>query len=303
MQQLHETVYAIADRADSEIVTVYNIAEHSEARLESESADLYKGFPISVDVIEPEKARVVESPFFRSPAAVLRQKLRATSLRPIIKAGIAAAAALLIGVGLLLNTPSAKAVTIEQIYKAIEKARNVYIASFVPDKNEPVQEKWVFKSLNIYMTKTGNELVLWDISNAVRKNKQLGVPATDTTSLSADSVAGIRVRISGSLGLMPFADISEIPAKAMWEKVSRSETTLILDDYEVHDLTWVEKDYGGPLVYRKWRVSVNLRTHLPYKAEIYRKSEADDQWILNSVLVVSYLSDNDLQTAIENFGF
>ena len=299
MQQLHETVYSIAERADSEIVTVYNIAEPTEARVESESIDFYKGFPISVDVIEPEKGRVVESPFDGSSIAALRQKLRATSLRPIIKTGIAVAAVLLIGIGLLLNTPSAKAVTIEQIYKAIEKVRNVYVASFVPEKKEPVQEKWVSRALNVYMTKTGEQLVLWDLQNKVKKTKHLDSNLVETTVLSDDVINETSGKMSGSLGLMPFYDISEIPADAEWTHVADAGVETYTKETKVYDLTWSAKAYDGSVVF-KWRFFVDHKTNLPRRIEIYQKLLAEDDYIFMSSKEIEYLSDSKMQGIIKD---
>jgi hypothetical protein len=302
MQQLHETVYSIAERADSEIVTLYNIAEPTEARVESESTDLYKGFPISVDVIGPEKVRVVESPFDGSSIAALRQKLTATSLKPIIKAGIATAAALLIGIGLLLSTPSAKAVTIEQIYKAIEKVRNVYVASFVPEKKEPVQEKWVSRALNVYMTKTVEQLVLWDLQNGIKKTKHLDSNLVETTVISDDIINETKGKMSGSLGLMPFYDISEIPVSAEWTRANINGFE-VSNGTEIYDLTWTEKAYDGSVVLKKWRLFVDHRTNLPQRTEFYEKLPADINYNLRTRKAVEYLSDSGMSEAIKEVPF
>jgi hypothetical protein len=303
MQQLHETVYSIAERADSEIVTVYNITEPTEARVESESIDLYKGFPISVDVIGPEKVRIVESPFDGSSIAALRQKLTATSLRPIIKAGIATAAALLIGIGLLLSTPSAKAVTIEQIYKTIEKVRNVYVASFVPEKKEPVQEKWVSRALNVYMTKTGDQLVLWDFQNKVKKTKHLDSSLAETTVLPNDIIAETWERIAGSLGLMPFDRMSAIPRDAEWHRVTDNSLKVVTENSQIYDLVWTERSYGGSTTFKKWRVFVDPETNLPQKVERYQRSATNGEYTLRSAMVVEYLSDSKMRDIIKGTSF
>jgi len=303
MQQLHETVYSIAERADSEIVTVYNITEPTEARVESESTDLYKGFPISVDVIGPEKVRIVESPFDGSSIAALRQKLTATSLRPIIKAGIATAAALLIGIGLLLSTPSAKAVTIEQIYKTIEKVRNVYVASFVPEKKEPVQEKWVSRALNVYMTKTGDQLVLWDFQNKVKKTKHLDSSLAETTVLPNDIIAETWERIAGSLGLMPFDRMSAIPRDAEWHRVTDNSLKVVTENSQIYDLVWTERSYGGSTTFKKWRVFVDPETNLPQKVERYQRSATNGEYTLRSAMVVEYLSDSKMRDIIKGTSF
>ena len=303
MQRFHDTVYAIADRADSEIATVYNIAEPTEARVERESTDLYKYFPISVDVIEPEKVRVVELPFAGSSIAALRQKATATSLRPIIKTGIAAAAALLIGIGLLLSTPSAKAVTIEQIYKAIEKARNVYVASFIPERKEPVQEKWVSQALNVYVTKTGKQLVLWDLQNKVKKEKHLDSNSVETTELSAETLTEIGLTVTKFIGLVPFAELSALPEDASWSQVTDRRPEATTEGIQVYDLTWVEKLSPNSFTSRKWRVFVDRRTNLPQRTEFYEKLPADGEYMLRSNKLVKYLSDSEIQTIIKAGAF
>ena len=303
MQQLHETIYAIADKTDSEIVSVYNIVDPSIDSVESESADLYKGFPIRVNIIEPEKVRVAESPFVGNSITALRQKLKATSLIPIIKAGIAVAAALLIGIGLLLSTPSAQAVTIEQIYKAIEKAKNVYIASFVPHQKEPTQEQWVSRALNKYVSKIGKEVAIWDVANKVRKIKHLDATVVEITLLTDDTLSSVETRMSGALGLMPFYNISEIPENAEWSSVTDNSLKATTGDTEVYDLTWAKEAYDGSVTLRKWRFFVDPRTNLPHRIEIYQKLAAEYEYIFMSSKKIEYLSDSKVQDIIKEISF
>ncbi|GAG99828.1 unnamed protein product, partial [marine sediment metagenome] len=49
MQQLHQTIYGIAERAESDVVTIYRVDESAKAEARSESDDLYAGFPIRVE--------------------------------------------------------------------------------------------------------------------------------------------------------------------------------------------------------------------------------------------------------------
>lgn len=221
----------------------------------------------------------------------------------MIKIGIAAAAALLIGVALLLNTPSAKAVTIEQIYKAIEKARNVYVASFAPDQKEPTQEKWMSRSLNIYITKTGTLLVLWDFSNKVRKTKHMDNGTVETTVLSAEITSDIKTTTNNFLGLVPFASLSVVPKDTNCSRVTDPSLGTVTNDIEVYDLTWVSKTYSGSTEYRRWRVFVDFKTNLPQRTESYRKSAGDIEYILVSVKTVKYLSDGEMQEVIKEASF
>ena len=304
IQELHDTVYEIAEQAESGVVTIYHIDESAKAQAVSESDDLYAGFPISVEIASREDKVEVEQPVPTIDfTSALKRKVSSMNLRPLLKAGIAVTAVILIGFALLLNTPTAKAVTIEHIYKAIEKVKNVYISSFLPDKPEPTQEKWISRTLNIYMTKTGKELVLWDISNGVRKNKRLDTAVTETTPLTDDSLAGVERKMSGSLGLMPFYNISEIPEDAEWRRLTDGHPKATAEDTEVYDLEWAQKMYDGSTKFRKWRFFVASRTNLPHRSEFYEKLPAGSKYNLRSVNVVEYLSDSEIKAVIKDASF
>jgi hypothetical protein len=304
MQRLHETIYAIFDSEDSEVVTIYNIDESRKTQTAGESDDLYTGFPVKVKVLNyKDEARAEELASTINFPAALRRRFSSMNLKPLAKVGFAAAAAILIAVALLLNTPTAKGVTIEQIYKAIDKIRNVYVASFVPEKKEPVQEKWMSRALNVYMTKTGEQLVLWDLQNKVKKTRHLDSNSVETTVLSDDIITETRERMAGSLGLMPFDRISTIPRDAEWSRVTEDGLKATTRDTEVYDLMWAKEAYDGSVTFRKWRFFVDPGTNLPHKIEIYQKLLAEDEYIFMSSMEVEYLSDSKMQGIIKGMSF
>jgi hypothetical protein len=304
IQQLHDIVYGIIERTKSEIVTIYNINE--SAKTSAQPDELYSGFPIKIEVMSPQgKADVIPSTQTVSFADALKKKVSTLKRKPLIKTGVAAAAAVLIVTALLLflNMPTAKAVTIDQIYRAIEKAKNVYISKSSPVDPEPVEEKFISRPLNIYMAKTGKELVLWDIKNKLRKTKQLGTGLIEITPLSDDLIADVEKRITGSLGLMPFYDISEIPNTAKWSHVTDNGLQEKVQGVEIYDLIWVDQMYDGSIVFRKWRVYANVDTNLPQKAEWYKKVTANEEFSLTMIIMIEYLSDNEMQAVIKNASF
>ena len=303
MQQLHNTVYAIIDRAESDVATVCNIDDSAKGRATSESNDLYSGFPIKVEVLNwKDAAKAKESASTIDSAVTLKQRPSSVNLKSLAKVGFAAAAVILIALALFLNIPTARAVSIEQIYKALEKATNVYIASFVPDRKEPIQEQWVSRTLNIYMTKTEKEFILWDILNGIRKIKHLDTASTETTPLTNDMVASAERRMSSSLGLMPFYDISQIPEDAQWSRVA-DESLKTSDNIDVYNLAWGKKAYDGSATSYKCRVFVSLITNLPQKTELYKKLPSENKYILTSTIVVKYLSEIEMQAAIKELSF
>lgn len=304
IQQLHETVYGIIERAESEIVTTYYLDE--SVKTISQSDELYNEFPIKVEVSDSQgKAEVISLTPIVSFADSSKEKVSAPKKKQFIKTGIAAAAAVLIVSALLfiLNMPTAQAVTIDQVYKAIEKVKNVYISKFAAGNAKPAEEKWISRPLNIYMAKTRKELVFWDINNKVRKIKQLDNNITETILLSNDMLADVDRKITGSLGLMPFNDMSEIPPGAAWSRIADEDVKVTFRGAEVYDLTWVEKNYGGSAVFRRWRVFVNAETNLPQRAEWYQKLTADDEFVLTAIITVEYLSEDEIQDVIKKASF
>lgn len=304
IQQLHDTVYYIAERAESEVVTIYHIDRSAKIKTPSESDDLYAGFPIKVEVIgQKDKVTTERLSSTIDFGTVLKQKISVKKLRPLLKTAIPAAAIILIVVALVFNIPTAKAITLSQIYKALDGIKNVYIAKFVPDKAKPTQELWVSRTLHIYMTKTGELRVLWDITNGVAKIKHLDTGVVETTRLSVESIADIEKKMSSYLGLVPFINMSEIPADAQWSRVIDKSLEATTKDIEIYDLIWAEAAYEGSVVFKKWRFFVDPQTNLPQKTEFSEKLPIDNKYVLESINMVEYLGSREIQAILKEASF
>jgi len=303
MQHLHSTIYTIAERAESDVVTIYRIADSDKTEAVTESDDLYAGFPIQVEVTSRgNAAKTRHSVPIIGLGATLKQRFSRMNLISLAKAATVAAV-VFVAITLLLNSPTAKAVSLESIYKAIERATNVHISSFLPDKKEPIQQLWISRTLNIYITKSQNELVLWDIRNRVRNNKHFDTGLSETIRLTDDLAASIEPKIAGFLDLVPFSRISEVPHDAEWTRVTDVRLKGSTRNIEVYDLTWGEKAYDGSIVFKKWRVFLDPTTKLPQRTEFYEKSPADSEYNLRSVKVVESLSDSEIQEVIKEASF
>ena len=146
-------------------------------------------------------------------------------------------------------------------------------------------------------------MVLWDLSNKVRKTKQLGVDSIETTLLSDSLISEIEKRIANSLGLMPFDSMSNMPAGTEWKHVKNDDIKDIVKGIEVYDLTWTERKYGGSAVFIKWRVFVNSNTNLPRRIEWYQRSDTENEYTLTTLIKVEYLSDGEVQTFMKKTSF
>lgn len=304
MQHLHSTIYTIAERAESDIVTIYRIADSDKTEAVAESDDLYAGFPIQVEVTSRgNAAKTKHSVPIIGLGATLKQRFSRMNLISLAKVATVAAV-VFAAITLLLNSPTARGVSLQSIYKAIEKVKNAHISAFVPGKQEPIQEMWVSETLAIYLTKTGNKFDLIDIYHRVGKSKMTDSDETKTFPLTPASIATFERKImSISQELMPFDDPSNIPADAKWSRVPGDSSRTNGRDLDLYDLVWMEKDRGSPRVFKKWRVSVDSKTDLPYEVKFYRRSADDSEYSLATVTVVEYPAASEIQTVVKDAGF
>jgi hypothetical protein len=287
-------ISAMAERADSKVVTICHVDESAKTCKPGESDDLYAGFPISVEIIHSEGK--VKQPDSTTDIATLKEKVSAMNLKPFLKIGLAAAAVIVIGFALLLNTTSAKAVTIEQMFKALEDVKNVYISTFSPGITEPTLKRWISHTLNIYMEKFGNEFVLLDINTGLKKTKNLDTGEVNIDQLNENAKAYIEQRINHSLGLMPFYDISELPEGSEWLPVDdHPEAT---EGLKIFDLKWtVQKNR-----LRKWRFFIDPQTHLPKKIEVSGIDIGKGENLERVMLAELLKSDSEIRKVIQDAG-
>jgi hypothetical protein len=213
------------------------------------------------------------------------------------------AAVLMVGIGLFFNVHTAKGLAIEQIYRAIDTVKNIHISSFVPDNQKPVQEVWIARSSGLYIIKTGNECMLWNISDGVKKTKHLDTGTNEQTSLNSDALAGIVTRIHGSLDIMPFDKSSGIPPDAKWSEITDFDHSDGVDNMKVYELKWSEKTLQGLTSQRIWRVFTDASTDLPNKIQWFKQSESDPQPILESIMVLEYPGNEEILAKAEGMSF
>jgi hypothetical protein len=303
MQELHNAVYEIVERPDSEVITTCRIDESVRVQTPTDPDGLYAGFPIRAETTNSKSQAKPRQPALSLGAAIaLKKKVFAVNVKPLAKIA-AVAAGILILATLLLNTPTAKAVTIERIYKAIGKVKNVHITSLVPGEEKPIQEQWVSRDFKVRLIRTKEESVLWDIPNGTMTVKRLDGGPIEAKPLSPEMIAQTKEMITGSLGLVPFADLSIVPKGADWSRVSGDDLEVAAEGMEISQLSWVEKAYGGSDISWKWRVFVDTKTDLPQKTESYRKLARDVEYTLVSVKVIAYLGRDQMQAVIKGASF
>jgi len=217
----------------------------------------------------------------------------------------AIAAVILIAFALFFRAPAAKAVTLRQIYEALEKVRNVCTSSFTTDKEEPSQQIWTSQALKMILFKTRKEgqieFALWDIPGKVLKIKYLPSGSVQTVSASTEDLAKVEKRMSSAFGLVPFSNLSNIPEGAVWSRVQEPNALAIVPGTEVYDLIWPQKSITSEMViFRKWRVFIDTHTNLPKRTEFYSKLETQGDYQFETYNVVTYPSESEIQALIRS---
>jgi hypothetical protein len=309
-QELYRAAESIIERPESAVATIYTIDKSAEAKVTGESVGLYAGFPIKIKVAERKKrAKAAASAKVIEFASAVKSWVSGVNLRPLLKPAVAAAAVILIASALFMSTSTAGAVSLQQVYKAIERIKNVYIASFAPDQNvyvagfaldqtEPFQQIWVSKTLNIYLKKTGSEYDFYDIGSGIRKTKNPVTGAAAEGLLTREAAASIEKKMSGSLGLMPFYNISQIPADAEWGRITDEGIQAAAEGIEVYELKWIKKTYEGSGVFRKCRFFVDSQTNLLRRVEVHQQLIPDGRYTLTAVKLIEYPDENEIRSVL-----
>jgi hypothetical protein len=312
MLELHNTVYDILQRAESGIVTCFKADDATQHSIVSNPDEIYKDWPIEVEVFDTSReidtidAGDVSSTWLVAAEAKLKAKQRRLrlSIRPLIKP-VAAAAAILIVALLVFRGPVAKAVDLNQIYDALKRIKNVYVATYVSEKPEPAQKIWISTVLNIKMFKTGTQYVLWDLRDKTVKSKDLDTDSVKTAQLSKDALASVERTMDVPWGLLPFNKMSVVRVfsdDAIWQGVADENIDTTIPNTEVYDLMWTEKVLGGSMIHKKWRGYLDTKTTLPKRIERWQRLPREDEYELLVVTEVVYPTTDEVQTAIRDAG-
>jgi hypothetical protein len=297
------TASEIADRPESGVVTVCNTTQSQDAAALSDShyEGLYSGFPIRVEVSGLQDVAAKKEP--TAQKIFTTSETRNGSIKrfaPWVKFGGIAAAVAIAAMLFLFTIPVTKAVTLAQISAAVIKVKNVYIAHFVPGKTEPIQKKWVSRTQELYIITGKSEVAIWDLQKGVLGVYKRTTGETTQRSLSAEEITEMEPLVNSSLGLVPFEDMSAGPEGSQWQRVADAEIPADMSGIEAYDLLWTQQNGS---VGNRWRVYVNQQTRLPLKTEFYRIYPGEQEYVLETVMIVEYPTDDEIQKVIRESSF
>ncbi|MBN1806570.1 MAG: hypothetical protein JW837_15080 [Sedimentisphaerales bacterium] len=297
--EIEETAVTIAQRANSDIITIYHVDESAKTRQVGKPDDLYSGFPINVEVIVPKTE--VEQPVVSIDfAAALKKKMSAVNLKPLLKVGFAAAAVILVSFMLLHDTGPVEAESIDEMYKAVEGTENIYIAQFRPDGTEPDQERWISNTLNISVNKTKNWFDLVNVKTGIRQSKNPVTNVIERIKLPDDILINVRQGMVGCLGLIPFNKVSDLPPDSEWIHVDNLPDTVV--GFEVYDLIWKKPTNFSHVSYKR-RCFINSKTSFPERIEVYQTSIGQSEFDLKTVFKIRSVDKDEIEKLIRTGGF
>ncbi len=270
--ELQKTIYRIADRSESDVVTVYHVDELIAAHK-----------PVNF-------------------TARLKQITSSPKVRPWLKVSVAAAAAvIIISLGLMLNEPTVEANSYDQMSAAIEKARNLHITTYNYSGNKPkvTQETWLSQSLGFYMLKDMNKYDLMDFTKKLRKVRALDSNLVDQIILPNNEKAKIEGNTAAYLNLLPFAYLSKAPQGTTWNPATGDDITTAIQSSEVFDLVRTTTTARGSQIFYRWRFYIDPEKNLPNTIEYSRKLSKSDDYTLISKIVVEQMKDSEMQDAID----
>jgi len=216
--------------------------------------------------------------------------------RPVV-----AAAVILIAVALLMSVPEKGAETVEEFYRTLSGAGNICVSTFEAAQTSPHQQVWTSQSLKVRLFKTGSgdraRFALWDISNKVQMTMYLS--EVQTEPLTEERLAELEKSMASSSGVAPFSDAKDVPERVRWSRVNDPAAGAVISGCAVYDLEWLQQGaVSEASTYRRWRVFVDSKTHLPRRAESYAKSESEKEYVLEYFVMITYPSEREIQDIV-----
>lgn len=293
VQSLHRTIYAVAERADSDVRTRYLPEGNPGDARAATQAPVYR-YAVHVEVAHtraaqaagPDESSVGFGGSARRVPAGSRTKLP-------LKAAFAAAAAIAIVV-FLVNAPTATGMSVRSLMRAVERAANVHVANWHGDNPQPGSEIWRAKDLGVFAMKNGDECTVYDLGKRTKRMIHPDLGPGDPVRLKSPELERCRTFMHESLGslfgaALPDDDLSpsaDVPSDRPEGKLS------------VYELTRENRSSRGDSVLHQWRVFIDPALGLPVRIEYSRREPEQPTWEPMGVTTFHYPSAIDMDSEI-----
>ena len=213
----------------------------------------------------------------------------------------AAAVVTLVAAVLLVSLPQRGSDTVEEFYSTLSGAENICVSTFAAGQTSPQQQVWTSHSLKVRLFKTGSgdqaRFALWDVPSKVQMTMYLS--EVQTEPLTEERLAEIEKSLASLSGVTPFADLKDVPKRARWSRVKDPAAVAVISGCAVYDLEWLQQATVSEAgTYRRWRVFVDAKTHLPRRAESHVKSESEEEYALEHFVMITYPSEGEIHDLV-----
>ena len=212
---------------------------------------------------------------------------------------LAAAAVILIAVILFMSLPDKGFDSVEDFYSNLGGVANVCVSTFSPGQTEPDQQVWTSQDLKVRLFKTGigdqARYSLLDLGNKVQTTMFLSNVKTEP--LTEEKLRDLRQSMTPSFALAPFFNAADVPDGAKWHIVTDPAVVAAVPRCKVYELVWEQESASSEgFTLRKWRVFVDVKTHLPKRTESYVK--ADSEYRLEKFALVTYPGQSEIKNVV-----
>jgi hypothetical protein len=274
VQSLHRTVYGIAERADTEVGTIYR-CEKNAGDASHEEAGTPHRYPVDVWIVQNE------------PAKQSRVRL---PTKPVFLAGSVSLVAIIVLATVLSFTMSAaKGTNFTRIEKSVRQSPNVYLKFITEGEPNSVYETWVSRELNQYAMRSRTSSEVTDLNRRTRividQDGRRHPPMTlkgrmldqyrlymDQENLFADAPGEEELSEVADDGSDPSA-----PRRLMYE-IARNTVTP-----------------DGNSIQRRWRVFLDPTRNLPTKAEFSRRDSQELPWERTGTIELAYPTKAEME--------
>jgi hypothetical protein len=295
-QELDSRLYNIVESPESGISTIFTV-DASE-----ESVDSYESIIPSVLVtIEDGGVNKAIPPTSINPetGSTVKQKFPSERLKFLCKTGLASAAVILIAFSVFFFNRTPKEITLDGLHKAVVAAGNVYITTVKADEGSLSEEKWVSRTLKTYLAKNQHRMAMWDLEKNIIRRK--GSDISEVDKMTGLTFAGIAREMEGTLGIIPFESITDIPPDARWELLGSEALKTAPHGTDGYMLQWTELKPDGLVQFRKWLVFIDPHKNLPVKTELYSKYLPEGKYALESTQTIQYLNNSQMKGILDDF--
>ena len=293
VQALHHTIYDIAERADSEISTVYHTADAAGSM--GDEIGQGRRYPVDVQVLHSEPEPVLgRGDSHAASETAWRRAPGASSRKPLTKVALAAAAAVVLAILLPMHTPTASGTNVGEVLRCLENAPNVHVTTFFRHDTRPTDEMWIARHLRMLVLKTGDRYVLYDLKRRQKRELDPNAGLSAPIKLDDYEYGGSSLIMAACVG-GPLATI----AQDTRVRQMPDDTPDGLDRQVVYELASEKQTSGGIILFYRWRFVLDPATGLPHRIEFFVRESPEGEWELRTTKTFEYLTEPDMKDEIK----